>query len=192
MVRWEPGGRSRLQTAAVELFLAQGFEQTTAAQIAESAGLTERTFFRHFTDKREVLFEGQEHFQQVFVDGAAEPPRGEAPLVLVSAALALAAALFPQERREGSRLRQRVIAANPALQERELLKLAGVAAALAAALRERGVHEPSATLAAESGLTVFTVAFGQWLAEGEERPLEQVVGAVLAELTTLARPGGNA
>ena len=192
MVRWEPGGRSRLQTAAVELFLAQGFEQTTAAQIAESAGLTERTFFRHFTDKREVLFEGQEHFQQVFVDGAAGPPRGEAPLVLVSAALARAADLFPQERREGARLRQRVIAANPALQERELLKLAGVAAALAAALRERGVHEPSATLAAESGLTVFTVAFGQWLAEGEERPLEQVVGAVLAELTTLARPGGNA
>ena len=191
MVRWEPGGRSRLQAAAVELFLSQGFEQTTAAQIAEAAGLTERTFFRHFTDKREVLFEGQQEFQQLFVDGAGERPRGEPPMVLVAAALDRVARTFPQERREDVRLRQRVIAANAALQERELLKLAGVAGALAAALRERGVREPSATLAAETGLTVFKVAFAGWLAEGEERPLDQVVRAVLEELTAVTSPGAG-
>ena len=74
MVRWEPGARERLQSAALELYAARGFEQTTAADIAESVGLTERTFFRHFADKREVLFDGQDRFQQVFLDGMAAAP----------------------------------------------------------------------------------------------------------------------
>ena len=79
MARWEPGARERLQAAALELFATRGFEQTTAAEIAQSVGLTERTFFRHFSDKREVLFYGQEQFLQAFLDGVQAAPPGAAP-----------------------------------------------------------------------------------------------------------------
>src|SRR5579863_1327691 len=139
MARWEPGARERLQAAALELFATRGFEQTTAAEIAQSVGLTERTFFRHFADKREVLFFGQEQFLQAFIDGVQAAPAGAAPLEVVGGALRAAGTFFPDDRRPYSRLRQSVIEQNPALQEREGHKLAGLAAAVAAALRERGV-----------------------------------------------------
>src|SRR5580658_5362057 len=98
MVRWEPGARERLQQAALELFASQGFEQTTAEQIARAAGLTERTFFRYFADKREVLFQGQEQFVAAFVSGVAAAPPDATPLELVAAALRSAARWFPDER----------------------------------------------------------------------------------------------
>src|ERR1700757_5435712 len=87
MARWEPGARERLQAAALELFATRGFEQTTAAEIAQAVGLTERTFFRHFADKREVLFYGQEQFLQVFADGMGGAPAGASPLGVVGGAL---------------------------------------------------------------------------------------------------------
>ena len=185
MVRWEPGARERLQAAALELFATRGFEQVTAAEIAQSVGLTERTFFRNFGDKREVLFHGQDRFLQAFVDGVKEAPAQAAPLELIAAALRAAAAIFPDERRPYSRLRQTVIDQNPALQERELHKLAGLAATLAPAFRERGVAEPAATLAAQSAATVFGIAFAQWIRDGESRPLAEIASDVLRELGTL-------
>ena len=151
MARWEPGARERLQAAALELFATRGFEQTTAAEIAQSVGLTERTFFRHFSDKREVLFYGQEQFLQAFIDGVAAAPPGAAPLEVIASALRAAGSFFPDERRSYSRMRQAVIDQNPALQEREGHKLAGLAATVASALRARGVDEPAATLAAAVG-----------------------------------------
>jgi AcrR family transcriptional regulator len=187
MVRWEPGTRERLQTAALDLYLREGFEQTTVAQIAASAGVTERTFFRHFGDKREVLFPGQGEFEHGFLDGIAKAPRGGSPLAMVGAALQSAAAFFPEDRHEWSRKRARVILANPALQEREQLKLSALASALAGALRLRGVQDPAAILAAQSGVTVFHVAFAQWLAEEERRPFAQIQQDVLRELTALTR-----
>lgn len=186
MVRWEPGGRQRLQAAALELYVTRGFEQTTAAEIARSAGLSERTFFRHFIDKREVLFDGQEQLQATVVEAVGAAARGASPLGVVASALEVVAQLFPEERRSASRQRQAVISANPALRERELLKLAALAAAVAGALRARGVAEPAATLAAESGVTVFAVAFAQWVAEGEGRSFAHVQREVLDELTAMA------
>lgn len=186
MVRWEPGARDRLQTAAMDLFVKRGFEKTTAADIAAAVGLTERTFFRHFSDKREVIFGGQEVLENALVEGVAAAPRDASPLEMVASALSAAAAFFPDERRTYSRRRQTIISDNPALQERELLKLAGLAAAVAAALRSRGVPEPKATLAAESGVTVFGVAFGKWIAEGEERSLLDIEREVLGELVAMA------
>ncbi|BDZ51269.1 TetR family transcriptional regulator [Frondihabitans sucicola] len=185
MVRWEPGTRDRLQEAALELYDSRGFEETTAADIARAVGLTERTFFRHFADKREVLFDGQEFFQAAFVSGVEKAPSGAAAIEIVTSALESAAAFFPAERRDYSRLRQRIIVANPALQERELLKMAGLARTLAAAIRGRGVPDPQATLAAETGVTVFGVAFLAWLEPGEERPFFAIETAVLDELTAL-------
>jgi AcrR family transcriptional regulator len=186
MVRWEPGTRERLQAAALELFATRGFEQTTAAEIAQSVGLTERTFFRHFSDKREVLFYGQQQFMQAFADGVKSAPPDAAPLEAIACALREAASLFPDERRPHSRLRQTVIDQNPALRERELHKIAGVAVTVAEALHARGIGEPAATLAAQSGASVFGIAFAQWIRDGETRSLADITSAVLQELVNLA------
>jgi AcrR family transcriptional regulator len=182
MARWEPGTAERLQQAALHLFATRGFEQTTAAEIAQSVGLTERTFFRHFSDKREVLFQGQQRFAASFLDGVRSAPPGAAPMEIIECALRSAAALFPEERRAHSRTRQQVIDQNPALQERERNKLADLATALAEALRERGVGEPAATLAAQSGVTVFGIAFTQWIRDGEQRSFADLEAEVLDEL----------
>jgi AcrR family transcriptional regulator len=185
MVRWRPGARERLQAAALELFATRGFEQTTAAEIAQAVGLSERSFFRLFADKREVLFYGQEQFVQAFLDGAKAAAPDASPLEVMISALNSAAMLFPDERRSPSRTRQAVIKQNPALQEREQHKLAGLATALAAGLRARGVGEPTATLAAESAATVFGIAFNQWIRDDETRSLVAIVSDVLDELLML-------
>jgi len=185
MARWEPGTPERLQQAALELFATRGYEQTTAAEIAQSVGLTERTFFRHFSDKREVLFFGQDVFVQAFLDGVDNAPPTASAIEIVACALQSAAELFPDERRSHSRTRQAVIEKNPALQERESHKLTALATTIADALRARGVEDLAATLAAESGATVFGIAFSQWLRKGEKRSLADISASVLRELRTL-------
>lgn len=185
MARWEPGAAERLQQAALELFATRGFDQTTATEIAQSVGLTERTFFRHFSDKREVLFHGQHRLGEAFLAGVEVAPPGASPIEIVASALQSAASFFPDERRPHSRTRQAVIDQNPALQERERHKLASLATTVAGALRARGIDEPAATLAAQSGATVFGIAFAQWIREGELRSLAGIAAEVLRELLTL-------
>jgi AcrR family transcriptional regulator len=185
MARWEPGAPERLAQAALELFATRGFERTTATEIALAVGLTERTFFRHFNDKREVLFHGQQLLVQAFLDGVAAAPEDASPIEVVAAALRSAATFFPDERRASSRTRQSVIDENPALRERERHKLATIATTLADALRARGVADLEATLAAESAMTVFGVAFAQWIREGEDRSLADIETAVFRELAAL-------
>jgi AcrR family transcriptional regulator len=181
MGRWEQNGRGRLELAALELYTERGFEQTTVAEIANRAGLTERTFFRHFADKREVLFGGASTLQELLVNAIAGAPDAAAPIDAVAAALQAAATLL-QERREYSTQRQAVIAANPALQERELIKLAALAAALADALRRRGVAEPAASLTAEAGIAVFKVAFERWINSTNAQDFSQVIRESFDEL----------
>src|SRR5580692_1650002 len=154
MGRWQPDSRGRLQEAALALYSERGFDRTTAAQIADRAGLTERTFFRHFADKREVLFGGSAVLQERIVAGVAGAPGADGTLDAVSRGLDAAAAMLGEFRRDLSRQRQAVIAANPELRERELAKLADYAAAVADTLRQRGVGELQAILAAESGMSV--------------------------------------
>ena len=165
----------------MELYGARGFEQTTVAEIAKRAGLTERTFFRHFADKREVLFAGAEDLQELLVSAVVNAPDSAAPIDAVGAGLLAAAALL-QERREFSRQRQAVIAANRELQERELIKLATLASALADALHRRGVDEPAASLVAEVGIAVFKVAFDRWHDETNQRDFPQLIRESLDEL----------
>ena len=181
MGRWEPNARGRLEQAALELYLERGFEQTTVAEIAKRAGLTERTFFRHFADKREVLFAGADVLQELFVGTVAGAPDSVAPMDAVAAALDAAGSML-QERREYARQRQAVIAANPALQERELIKLASLASALAGALRRRGVTDPAASLTAEAGIAVFKIAFERWVNQAGQPDLPQLIGESLDEL----------
>ena len=134
MVRWEPDAAGRLRRAALELFAERGVEATTVAAIAERAGVTERTFFRYFTDKREVLFSDQGQFEAVFVDPVRAAPATASALDAVAAGILASAAFFVPERRAVSRIRGSVIAANPGLQERELLKMSHVASAIADAV----------------------------------------------------------
>jgi len=190
MARWQPGARERLQAVTLELFAEQGFEGTTVAEIASRAGLTERTFFRYFTDKREVLFTGQDTFEGMFVDEIAAAPPDTPPFAVVNQALqAVATDFFPPERQTFSRQRQTIIDANPGLRERELLKLTGLTAAMAAALRERGTPEPAALLVAECGMTIFRVAFARWVGGNEDHDLASIMDEVVAELRELvARP----
>ncbi len=141
MSRWEPDARGRLEQAAAELFAERGFDQTTVADIAVRAGLTERTFFRHFADKREVLFSGQDAFQDMVVGAVAAAPGTATALEAVAAGLDAAGHAL-QGRADLAPQRQVIIDAHPDLQERELIKLARVGTAMAAALHERGVAEP--------------------------------------------------
>jgi AcrR family transcriptional regulator len=183
MVRWEPDARGRLEKAAMELYLERGFEQTTVAQIAARAGLTERTFFRHFADKREVLFAGSSALLDLMAGAVTGAPEGAAPFEAVTAALMAAGATLDEHVGHAhARQRQAVIMAHPALQERELIKMAALAAALAQALRERGVTEPAASLAAEAGIAVFRIAFERWCDSTGQPGLPSSIQAALGGL----------
>ena len=181
MSRWEPDARGRLERAALELYSERGFEQTTVAEIAARAGLTERTFFRHFADKREVLFGGAGSLQDLLVSTLASTPDSMAPIDAVAAAFEAAAACS-EERREYSGLRQAVIAANADLHERELVKLATLSAALAGTLRQRGVADPAASLTAEAGVAIFKIAFECWVSEANHQGLAELIRESLDEL----------
>jgi AcrR family transcriptional regulator len=181
MPRWEPDSRGRLEQAALDLYGERGFENTTVAEIAARAGVTERTFFRHFADKREVLFGGAGALRELLANGVAAAPDSATPIDAVAAGLEAAGAMF-QERRDFARRRQAVIAANAELQERELIKLASLASVLADALRRRGVKGPAATLTAEAGIAVFKVAFERWVTEKGKRDLPQLIRESLDEL----------
>jgi AcrR family transcriptional regulator len=182
MSRWEPNARGRLEQTALELYGERGFEQTTVTEIANRAGLSERTFFRHFADKREVLFWGAGTLQERFVSTVASAPESATPIEAVASALQAAAALFPEDRREHAQRRQAVIAANPGLQERELIKLASLAAAIADALRGRGVTDPAASLTAEAGVAVFKVGFERWIDDANDTDLARLMTELLDEL----------
>lgn len=188
MGRWEPDARGRLMKAAFELFIERGFDQVTVTEIAGRAGLTERTFFRHFADKPEVLFAGQAVLQERVLTAIADAPDVAAPLDVVAAAFEAASAMF-HDNPEFARRRQAVIAANAGLRERELTKLATLAGAIAEALRARGVREPAASLAAEAGIAVFKTAFGQWISDGAGLPrlsLAQLIRESLSALRAVA------
>jgi len=189
MARWQPDASGRLQEAALELYGERGFESTTVAEIAERAGLTKRTFFRYFADKREVLFHGSERLAETFATAIAAAPASAAPLDAAIAALDAAAPYF-EERRAFATRRQQIIAASPELRERELIKLAKLAEVVADALRARGVGEPAATLTAEAAITVFRVTFGRWVDPANRKSFERLVRDSVADLravTAVAR-----
>jgi AcrR family transcriptional regulator len=174
MGRWEPNARGRLAQAAFALYGERGFEQTTVAEIAERAGLTERTFFRHFADKREVLFAGADALRELLVSAVAGAPASATPIDAAATALEAAGA-FLQEGGALARQRQAIIAASAELQERELIKLASLASALADALRQRGVEDPAASLTAEAGIAVFRIAFERWVNDADRQDLPQLI-----------------
>jgi AcrR family transcriptional regulator len=170
VARWEPNASGRLTEAAMALFAERGYAKTTVGDIAERAGLTERTFFNHFSDKREVLFAGSEQFVKQIVDAVRVVPKSEPPLDAVLSGYASTSDFF-EERRSFARKRSELIVAQPELQERELIKMMSLAAAITEVLKQRGSSGSSASLAAETGTAIFRVGFEHWLHDPKTRSL---------------------
>ena len=184
MGRWEPNARERLVLAALDLFTEQGYDATTVNQIAERAGgLSKMTFFRHFSDKREVLFAaGQEIHGRLMADAIAAAPDSATPLQAVAAGLGAVAAIFTDDRREFATRLRAVVAGSSELRERALSKRAALAQAMTGALRKRGVPDPAAGLAAELGARAFYSAFDQWADPASQQTLEDLARQALDEL----------
>ncbi|HVV18973.1 MAG TPA: helix-turn-helix domain-containing protein [Pseudonocardiaceae bacterium] len=184
MARWEPGARERLVVAAVDLFTEQGYDATTVAQIAERAGVTKSTFFRHFPDKRELLVAGQETLSQLMAEGIAEAPEGASPLAAVAAGLERASSAMGQVNRDLAPRLKAAVAASAELQERDALKSVSLAAAMTRALVARGVPGPTAALAGELGVLAFKRGYAEW-ADGDNAAKDELATYTLAALDEL-------
>jgi AcrR family transcriptional regulator len=184
MARWQSGARERLVLAAVDLFNEQGFDATTVTQIAERAGVTKSTFFRHFADKLGLLAAGQEMLSRLLAEGITEAPGTASPLEAVAAGLERASqAMGPANRELGPRMKA-AVAANSELQERDALKSVGMAAAMTTALVARGVPDPTAQLAGELGVLAFKRGYAEW-SEGDRGDDEDLAPFALAALDEL-------
>jgi AcrR family transcriptional regulator len=184
MARWHPDARDRLALAALDLFAEHGYENTTVIEIAERAGLTKSTFFRHFPDKREVL-SGANTMPRLLVEGIAAAPAKATPLQAIGHALDLAGqkVFVPAYRDFGAR-RRAVIAASPELQERDALKGLALIASITEALRQRGVADMTAQIAAQTGALTLKLAYDRWRDPDNEAEFGRVARQTLAELQT--------
>lgn len=182
MGRWEPGARERLVVAAVDLFVEQGYDATTVAQIAERAGVTKSTFFRHFPDKRGLLVAGQETLSQLLAEGIAEAPGDASPLEAVAVGLERASSAMGLMNRELGPRMKAAVAASAELQERDALKSVSLAAAMTKALIARGVPDPIAALAGELGVLAFKRGYAEW---SESDAKDDLAGYALAALDEL-------
>jgi AcrR family transcriptional regulator len=175
----------RMQMAALELFAEQGFEKTTVNEIAARAGVTRRTFFRHFSDKREVLFSGSvtDLPETALVEGIACADGDLMPLQMIASAIVGYDwdALSP---RPLQRKRNAVIMANQELMERELVKYEAIALAFTETLRQRGFDAGVARLAADVGIAIFRSAYDRWLDASEDTGMGQVIEDVVTTLRT--------
>ncbi len=192
MGRWEPNARERLERAALALFAEHGYDATTVAEIADRAGLTKSTFFRHFADKREVLFGGQDMLVKLFTDAIRSASPSATTASCLAAALEASAAAFTAERHDLAEQRRAVIGANPELRERELLKRARLSSAMADALRARGADETTARLAAEVGVLAFSTAYARWATPDNREPFAEIAQAALRDLQARATALGDA
>lgn len=186
MARWEPDAYGRIRQAALELFTDQGFENTTVAQITERAGLNRRTFFHHFADKREVVFASPPEDGEVMVAEIRAQPDSVDALHAAAAGLARAADQLFEQHREVAIKRRRIVDASPELQERDMLKRATMADTIAAALRDRGIPEQAAVVAAWSTVAVFYLALARWTDPANDRTFAHLIHAVLDEFVDTA------
>ena len=186
MARWQPNASERLALAALELFAERGYENTTVIDIAQRAGLTKSTFFRHFRDKREVLF-GGDAMARLLAGAIIAAPAAAAPLEAVAQALdAAGREIFTPARRDFTARRRAVVAAHPDLQEREALKGLGLTAAMTGALRRRGVPGLTSCVAAELGTLALKIAYERWTGTAGGSDFGEVARAALSEVQSVA------
>jgi AcrR family transcriptional regulator len=184
MGRWQPGAVDRITEAAIQLFRDNGFESTTAAEIAERAGVTRRTFFRYFADKRDVLFSEHDKLGDVVASVvAAAPPQSSASSVLSTGFHRLADDVFAG-RRERVRVLHRIIVSDDSLREREQHKNAIIADAGERAFLARGFDPASARLAAGLGVLVLSLAIERWI-EDDDSDLGAIADDLLRSIGDL-------
>ena len=175
MARWEPDARGRLLHAAVELFTDRGYDATTAAQIAEHAGLTRTTLFRHFADKREILFQGQQTLVALATDAVRDAPATTTPFALVRSAVLALCTPHTADRRETGRRLDSILSTSPELRERAAFKRAAISEALRDALTARLGDARAAALLADLGVRAYYDGFARWIATSDDGPLADVV-----------------
>jgi AcrR family transcriptional regulator len=184
MPRWEHGSEERLKQAAMALFEEQGFQNTSAVQIAERARVTTRTFFRYFPDKQAILFVDAERLSAALIQRILDAPDVAEPLRAVVQALG-GFDWLGLGSRESQRRRDAMIASNSDLLERELIKQQQMADGFSGALQQRGVDPDSAELAARVGIEVFRTAYRQWLAAEDDPELATMIEAAMSVLATI-------
>jgi AcrR family transcriptional regulator len=187
VARWEPNARERLERAALDLFARNGFAATTVPQIAEHAGLTTRTFYRHFADKREVLFGDEDVMVRRVEALVAEGIAGRTPLDFVEFALVRVAEEVFADRFDQLRAMRPVVEDDPGLQERELRKRLVMTSALAEALRRNGYDADEADVVANLATTALGLALQRWLATDPPGPLVDHVRTVMAAVRAVTR-----
>ncbi len=184
MARWQSDAQQRLAQAALTLYLERGFEQTTVAEIAAHVGLTERTFFRHFSDKREVLFGSSNQLQALVVNAITQAAKSATPIDAVAAGLEALEPIFA-DRLDWSRQRQAVIQQNPELQARELTKFNALARGIAQALQQRGIDEITANLSAETGIVIFKAVFERYINPKNQNSWTDLIYKSLEQVKTI-------
>lgn len=187
MGRWDPDAEGRLKQAAFALYVERGYADVTVAEIAAAAGLTRRTFFRYFPDKREILFAGAHTFQAAVVTAVAEAPHDRALIDVLVTALAAGSAQLAVHR-PYARGRRDLIASSLDLQERELAKMASLTTAVTAALYHRGATLLRARLVAHTGVAAFTTAYDRWLDDDQTAELPALIHQSLGELRDALHP----
>ena len=190
MPRWEPQARDRLRDAALELFLAHGFDNVTVAQITERAGLTRRTFSRYFADKRDVLFAGSEQLPVALADAVGRADPALAPFEAMLSALTEVGDLLADQVQHAAE-RRAIVQASPELQERGRTKFAEATGALGAALEQRGTEGATAALLAPVGAAIFWVAFDRWARQPGRASLADRIRETAAELAANVHPAAR-
>jgi AcrR family transcriptional regulator len=185
--RWPSDGRERLRQAALELFAEQGFAATTVPEITARAGLTTRTFFRHFADKRAVLFVDEDEVSAMVAQLMAEAPPADEPMTLILDGLRVLAETRFEGRKPELRARRALVATDAGLQERDLRKRATTAEAIRTGFLTRGVDAPRAALLGEVCATVLSLSIEEWLDSDDTRPLDHIVRATFDTLRTELR-----
>lgn len=182
MSRWAPDARERLESAALDLFVENGYDDTTVSQIAERAGLNRATFFRHFTDKREVLFGGEDLMAGLFASGIRDAPADATPADALQAAFVAADVMLTPDERIKAAKRVQIVATSTEVQERGLLKHARTARTISAALKARGIDDLASRLGAEVAMLAFSIAVERWITEASDLPFSRHAETALTDL----------
>lgn len=180
MARWEPDARGRLLRAALDLFSERGYESTTAAQIAERAGLTKTTLFRHFADKREILFQGQEALTALARSGVESAPADASPFDAMTAGVLALCRMHAEEQRAIGRQIAPLLESSQELRERAIFKRAAITDALQGVLAERIGDDHAAGTLADLGIRAYYEGFDAWIASSVDTDLASMVTSELA------------
>ena len=167
------------------LFAERGFTATTVPEIAEAAGLTTRTFFRHFADKREVLFANEIDVPALASRMIADAPAGLSPMQIIAGSLEAVAAAQFSGGVDYFLARKAIIQSDDGLREREMHMMSRLSEALREGFVARGVDGLTADLTAQMTLAVFGTSIGRWLRQGGDADLPELLHDTLARLRSV-------